>query len=85
MIEIGIPVKVIFEFDAIEDRDQLKMHRKAEEYFQAVYEVTLALRNYYKYSELPETASDAEHRVALEGLVKKINESLEGLGYWDED
>lgn len=76
-------MKVIFEFDTHEDKDDLKIYQSAHLNHRAVYEVTLALRNYYKYHEKGPDATDAEHRHALEELYRLIQEAVEGLGYWD--
>lgn len=76
-------MKVIYEFDTVEDRDELKTHQQARAHKEAVYQVTLELRNFFKYHEPSDTATDAEHRTALEALLKRINDAVEGLGYWD--
>lgn len=77
-------MKVTFEFDAIEDADDLKIHQNARKYYKAVYDVTLAIRDYYKYFEPSEDASDAERRVAIQSLLKQIEDSVEGMGYWED-
>lgn len=76
-------MKVIYEFDTVEDRDDLKVYQQARAHKEAVYQVTLEIRNYFKHHEPADTAPDSDHKKALTELLTRINSAVEGLGYWD--
>lgn len=73
-------MKVIYEFDMENDKDELKTFQNAERYRSAVYEVTLAIRNYHKYEE---SEDEGVQYKKLKDLLKTINEELHGMGYWE--
>ena len=63
-------MKVIYEFDAFEDRYALQIHQEANDMFNALFEITHNLRRQWKHSEKPPT--EEEIFEAIHELTKDI-------------
>lgn len=76
-------MKVIYEFDPFDDREELAVFQNARKYYSAIYDVTLALRNYHKYKENPE-AQLQDQINAMNEVFHRIEQATIGLGYWED-
>jgi len=73
-------MKVIYEFDPYEDKEELKMIQRASDYHSVLWDVTGLIRDYHKYHETEE-----DELKNLKDLLNKIERELEGYGYWEQD
>lgn len=76
-------MKVTYEFDYYDERDELEKFQKSLDYHLVLYNVTSFIRDYYKHFEPSETEPMEIRYKSLKELLDRINSELEGYGIWE--
>ena len=63
-------MKVIYEFDAFDDRHELAVYKEANEMYNALFEITYNLHRHFKHRDTPPTADEIFE--AIHQLTKDI-------------
>lgn len=75
-------MKITYEFDPFEDKENLAIFQNAQKYYSAIYEVTLLIRNFRKYNENTEAPLPEQIKI-LNELIDRLETETSGMGYWE--
>lgn len=75
-------MKITYEFDPFEDKDNLAIFQNAQKYYSTIYEVTLLIRNFRKYTENTEAPLPDQIK-SLNELIDRLETETSGMGYWE--